>query len=254
MRHIIIIPELLLKLILNLKNKRSYLLDLLGKNKKEWILKTKIGSIACRPNTVDRWIATENLILDEYRLSKLKNLTFDAIIDIGANIGASVIALSHYFPNAKITAIEPNPDSFQILKKNIELNALGNNVNPINSAVTDSNENSVFLYLNADAAANSTIFQDEQKIKVNNMNFTNLEKYFGKNTLLKMDIEGEEHNFFKDNYLNLLKSFKTILVEPHPVGTENAETIERFLKEHKIECKRRGHFIYIFQNASVNVN
>lgn len=46
------------------------------------------------------------------------------IIDGGANIGLAVLYLKKHFPNAKIVAFEPNPDSFECLKKNVAVNKL----------------------------------------------------------------------------------------------------------------------------------
>jgi FkbM family methyltransferase len=42
------------------------------------------------------------------------------IIDIGSNIGASIIYFHRQFPGARILGFEPHPDTFQILQKNVE--------------------------------------------------------------------------------------------------------------------------------------
>jgi FkbM family methyltransferase len=41
------------------------------------------------------------------------------ILDIGSNIGASIIYLHRQFPDAKIFGFEPHPDTFRILQKNV---------------------------------------------------------------------------------------------------------------------------------------
>ena len=46
------------------------------------------------------------------------------IIDCGSNIGLSVLFFKCLFPRAKVTAFEPDPDTFDILLKNIEQNSL----------------------------------------------------------------------------------------------------------------------------------
>lgn len=43
-----------------------------------------------------------------------------AIIDAGANIGASTVYLAHQFPNSKIIAIEPELSNFLLLEKNTQ--------------------------------------------------------------------------------------------------------------------------------------
>lgn len=41
------------------------------------------------------------------------------IVDIGSNIGSSIIYFHHRFPEANIFGFEPHPDTFQILQKNV---------------------------------------------------------------------------------------------------------------------------------------
>jgi FkbM family methyltransferase len=41
------------------------------------------------------------------------------ILDIGSNIGASIIYFHRQFPDAKIFGFEPHPDTFRILKENV---------------------------------------------------------------------------------------------------------------------------------------
>ena len=41
------------------------------------------------------------------------------ILDIGSNIGASIIYFHEQFPNAKIVGFEPHPETFRILEKNV---------------------------------------------------------------------------------------------------------------------------------------
>ena len=41
------------------------------------------------------------------------------IVDIGSNIGSSIIYFHHQFPNARIIGFEPHPETFQILQKNV---------------------------------------------------------------------------------------------------------------------------------------
>jgi FkbM family methyltransferase len=43
----------------------------------------------------------------------------EIILDIGSNIGASIIYFHHQFPDARIFGFEPHPDTFQILQKNV---------------------------------------------------------------------------------------------------------------------------------------
>lgn len=46
------------------------------------------------------------------------------VIDGGSNIGMSVLYFKHRYPNAHITAIEPDPEVFAILEENVRRNRL----------------------------------------------------------------------------------------------------------------------------------
>jgi FkbM family methyltransferase len=60
------------------------------------------------------------------------------VLDIGANIGYYVILESNIMgPSAKIIAYEPSADNFLLLKRNVELNNLADNVEINNAAVSD---------------------------------------------------------------------------------------------------------------------
>ena len=48
------------------------------------------------------------------------------IIDLGAHIGMTTLYFKRLFPQARLTAYEPIPANFVLLKKNVEENQLGN--------------------------------------------------------------------------------------------------------------------------------
>jgi FkbM family methyltransferase len=43
----------------------------------------------------------------------------DVILDIGSNIGSSILFFHDQFPSAKIYGFEPHPDTFRVLEKNV---------------------------------------------------------------------------------------------------------------------------------------
>ena len=58
------------------------------------------------------------------------------IYDCGANIGLATIFFKYLYPGATITAFEPDPVVFEMLKKNIEMNRF-KGVTAVNRAVFD---------------------------------------------------------------------------------------------------------------------
>lgn len=49
-----------------------------------------------------------------------------SILEVGANIGNHIVYYSKFTTCGKVIAIEPNPEAIEILKKNLELNNIGN--------------------------------------------------------------------------------------------------------------------------------
>jgi FkbM family methyltransferase len=58
------------------------------------------------------------------------------IIDAGANIGMATLWFSRTFPGARITAIEPDPSTCALLKRNVSENGL-DQVTPVQAALSD---------------------------------------------------------------------------------------------------------------------
>ncbi len=85
----------------------------------------------------------------EEHLAKIMSLYLDGsngiMIDVGANIGANTIPLAAKHPQIKFHCYEPHPEVFARLKSNIQLNNL-KNVEPINSAVSNSTEKTLKFY------------------------------------------------------------------------------------------------------------
>jgi FkbM family methyltransferase len=55
---------------------------------------------------------------DEYRINDLRSHNVRTILDIGSHVGSFTAMAHHYWPNARIVAVEPHPQSFELLTKN----------------------------------------------------------------------------------------------------------------------------------------
>ena len=140
---------------------------------------------------------------------KNKNINFINFIDVGANIGTSIIQLQNYFEN--IYAFEPLEKTFSILKLNTE------NIKKVNLfkiAASDS-KTTKKIYYNEGSFSGASINdlsihaylykKNYDMINVNTLNETiqtdTLDNTFKNlnlsNTLIKLDIEGEEYNALK---------------------------------------------------------
>jgi FkbM family methyltransferase len=74
-----------------------------------------------RPGTTDPFVLHQVLLKTgrkaEYYLPP--NLQPDVILDIGSNIGASILYFHRRFPKARIIGFEPHPETFRILETNV---------------------------------------------------------------------------------------------------------------------------------------
>jgi predicted RNA methylase len=72
---------------------------------------------------------------DEYQINDLRPHNVRTIVDIGAHVGSFTVLCHHYWPAAKIVAVEPHPDSFELLVRNTA-HIPANQLLLINAAVT----------------------------------------------------------------------------------------------------------------------
>jgi FkbM family methyltransferase len=55
---------------------------------------------------------------DEYQINDLRPHNVRTVVDIGAHVGSFTLLCNHYWPNARIVAVEPHPESFELLERN----------------------------------------------------------------------------------------------------------------------------------------
>jgi FkbM family methyltransferase len=162
------------------------------------------------------------------------------VVDLGANIGYyTLLAASLVGPTGKIYAIEPFPDSFGLLRRNIEANGYVALVEPFRGAVSD-RVGTARLYLGG-AANLHTLVRDRSDEAMGpslEVDTTTLDAFLvGKRPVdfLRMDIEGGECQVF-DGMTETLKrpTLPTIFFEVHPDGPIDpdpryTERLERLL-------------------------
>src|SRR3972149_6325307 len=80
--------------------------------------------IKLRPNTDDLIIVKSNFVKKNYTKDFIPITKDSIVVDVGAHIGSFsiMVARSAY----KVLAFEPEPNNYQMLKRNMELNRLEN--------------------------------------------------------------------------------------------------------------------------------
>jgi FkbM family methyltransferase len=132
------------------------------------------------------------------------------ILDMGANIGLSVIFLKQLYPNARITAYEADKNIFQILSENLDNNGF-EDVERHNSAVWKRN---CVISFKADNADGGHISDDDSGTSVNAVDFSDILNARDRVDFLKMDIEGAENELF-DKIVENLHKIDNFFLEYH---------------------------------------
>jgi FkbM family methyltransferase len=167
----------------------------------------------------------------------------DNFVDVGAHIGRySIIAAKRIGSLGRVIAIEAHPETFELLKKNIELNGL-HNVTTINSVVT-SQEGRVRLYLpgqDSGFTVYNTIMVNRAKptenfleVEANTLDNIVESTNITEVNWIKIDVEGAELEVLK-GAVNTLSSNTdlTLLIEVH--GDANYKPILEVFEEYKFQ-------------------
>ncbi len=153
------------------------------------------------------------------------------IIDCGANIGMSVFYFKYLYPSAKITAFEPNPSAFELLKLNVERNQL-TDVELLNKAVSN-NKSSIDFFVNDDKGTLLASVRNDRggnhKISIE----AALLSEFLQSTcdLLKIDVEGAEWLILDDlkQQVPLVKNIRQLVLEYHHKINQEPSRLTSFL-------------------------
>ena len=177
----------------------------------------------------------------------------DVVLDLGANIGYHTINFSRMVgENGKIFSFEPEPNNFELLKKNVEVNNC-KNVTLVKKAVSNKNGRSR-LYLSEENTADNRTFNsgdDRKFIEIDEIKLDDYFKNFGKKiNFIKMNIQGSEiaaiegmkNIITKQKQLKILFEFTPYL---HKLfGTEPRELLELFgdlnFKLYSLDRKKRS--------------
>jgi FkbM family methyltransferase len=164
-----------------------------------------------RPRTSDKFVFEQIFIEDEYDINTDLHPQF--IVDAGANVGYASIYFSSRWPEAKIIAIEPDPENFAALQKNL---AAYPAVHAIQAALWPRNE---LLSLETgweswSSRVGSLNVSEAQK--VSGITLDQVLANAGENEidLLKLDVEGAERELFGSPG-HWLERTKIIVTELH---------------------------------------
>ncbi len=159
------------------------------------------------------------------------------IVDCGGNIGVSVIFFKHYYPDSKITVFEASKKTFDILKRNVEINSL-KDVSFLNVAVAD-RKGKIDFWDNVKNPGGSTSSEEVYYSKSISNEYVKetvsselLSDYInGRVDLLKIDIEGGEGLVIRDlDSKDKLNNIREIIFEYHYDLNNNQNNFTEIIK------------------------
>jgi FkbM family methyltransferase len=144
------------------------------------------------------------------------NVRDRVVIDVGANIGDSPV----YFAikcASTVYALEPMPYAYKLLKRNIEINNMGNSIIPMDCG-TGKTDTKIYIEDRQIDVTGIKVGGDAKGTSVNIMTFKTLLESLDvadKVVVLKMDCEGCEFDSILNTDDNTLGKFKEIVMEYH---------------------------------------
>lgn len=183
----------------------------LGKNLNVTIPGIK-QSFFLRHNTSDLPTFHQVFLLSHYEYLNLGNPKI--IIDGGANIGLYTIKMKNDFPDAQFICIEPDPENFAVLQKNL---SKYDNVH-LECGGLWGKDTKLKVYDKYNAGKWGLIVEED--LVAGNINAISIDSLLKKYQIeyvdvLKLDIETSEKQLFTAGYENWLPKVKILIVELH---------------------------------------
>jgi len=189
---------------------------------------------------VDISVMREIFKFQEYKKAeKVIVSAVSPILDVGAHAGFFSIYAWALNENAKIFALEPEPENLKMLEKNLKANniknvkiivgALAQNTEKRILTITKDNQNH-FL---ADAKRTTRLTPNDKWVQSYSLADVFKENKIKKLSLIKMDIEGGEYEILENLKTNEFHFFENIILEYHDTQNNHHQKIEQILRENK---------------------
>jgi len=199
-----------------------------------------------RGGTTDSWIFETNIVQEEYSIFKTDK-DIKRIVDAGANIGMTSRYFHRRFPEAKIVALEPSKENFNLLEQNtqgldsiLSLNAGIWSKSTKLKIVDESEWNYAFQ-----------VVEDEQNGKIDALGIVDVMDKMGWDfiDLLKLDVEGSEVEVLTNNFSDWSYKIGALLIEIHPqLNSHCAGILFNAFANRDFDFKYRGENLLLIFN------
>lgn len=211
--------KLILQILFYYSNGYKFFLEKLGLIKSKYIVfRTRKGmKYKTRVGTTDYAILNETVILKEYLQHGFDQLDSNStVVDFGAQAGDFSVYVAYTY-GAQVHCYEPEPENFELVKENIQLNRLDQKVIATNAAVTNSNT-TLKLRLSGWGNKGTHSFhyvEGGEYVEVPAIDILDLAGNFDRIDLLKIDIEGGEHEILVERNKPFFDKVDKLVMEYH---------------------------------------
>jgi len=213
------------------KKLRTYVQQAYGR---EIIIRNTVGTFSVNAKN-DSF--TKALASFEYKHQRWLDeaLEREIFLDIGANIGFySILAVKKY-GFQKVHAFEPNPESYERLEKNIQLNNLADKVSLHSIGMGNTKGRAILTAKRVHVGASTLVKNKAPRgsadlVEVSLDTFDNISRDAGIKaedvSFIKIDVEGYEYQVLTgmEKTLKNLKTGTCLFIEIHPAAPRAAET------------------------------
>lgn len=189
------------------------------------------------------WLTFDEVVANEVYAGVLEHVgECRSIVDLGANIGLTTRYFATKFPQARIVAVEPNPDTFKVLSTNLKS---VRNAQPVEAAVWSSETR-----LDGTSEPNHFSAFEVRENSEGSMRGIPIQKVLemagGSADILKVDIEGAEVELFKGD-LSWLDKVGLIAIEFHG-NSRSVSNFDQLMVQHGFRVIDGPHTIIATRN------
>lgn len=156
-------------------------------------------------------------VFGQYNVSKITSDNVKTIVDLGSNIGFSVMHFKSKFPDAHVIAVEPEKTNYDMLVKNVKGYS---NVDCLQNAIWYAKKN-LGIFDSGMGEYGFRVVDGNQKLvgSVDGITMDDIISRYNIETIdiLKIDIEGAEKELFTYNYESWLPKVRCIVIELHDI-------------------------------------
>ena len=181
----------------------------------EYEVKWKGRHFHIRKNSTDFKVFRSVIVFGQYNISRINTSNVKTIIDLGSNIGFSVLHFKAKFPDAHIIAVEPEKHNYDQLVKNVQE---FNNIDCLHNAIWYTQKN-LGIFDSGLGEYGFRVVDGNQKLvgSVDAITMDDIVARYNVQTIdiLKIDIEGAEKELFTHNHESWLPKVRCIVIELH---------------------------------------